>query len=254
MGTARGSTAKMASAFLNRMASVVTFGGPLAYVFATDVMFTVDAGEGAVMQNQFDVPGICARGIDPTPLGEGLRFKFPFIQKPHIFETRTALFELPASSNRTADQQLVSIKLRLLCRPQFEYLPEILVTYGEQNRCKEVALTGRQKQVLPSVVARYNAEDLIVRREEVSQAVSDELKRECEQHCHVVVEDVAIVDCQFSDEWQASVEAKVVAQQAAEREKFVVMQTERMRRLKVVYSSAQSEAGKIINDAMKANG
>ena len=44
------------------------------------------------------------------------------------------------------------------------------------------------------------------------------------------------------------------AQQAAEREKFVVMQTEQMRRLKVVYSSAQSEAGKIINDAMKANG
>jgi len=242
------------SAFLKRLGLAIGVGGPTVYGVVNNCFFTVDAGEAAVMQNEFDVPGLCTKGVEPEIYGPGLHVKLPYIQSPFVFETRTGIFEIAAAqSTRTSDQQQVNIKLRVLCRPEVEQLPFIFQTYGQQHVYKNVALPGRYRNVLPSVVARYTAEDLIVRREEVSLAVSAELKRECEQVCKIIVEDVAIVDCQFSREWQESVEAKQVAQQDAEREKFIVMQNEQKRRLQVVYSEAQSEAGQIINDAMKLN-
>merc|ERR1711871_840145 len=224
------------------------FGLAAAGFVFDNCVYSVDPGTAAVLKNEFSVPGICEKGVDTSPVQPGLHLKFPYIQQVNIFDLRTAPFELPESTSRTNDQQQVRIKLRLLSRPREEALPQIFSKYGGDNQYKTLVLTGVMKQVLPTVVARYNAEDLIVQRDRVSQEVRTHLTQRCLDF-GVELEDVAIVDCVFSREWQMS-----VAQQMAEREKFVVLASEQQRKIAEIKASADSASADLMASAFSKHG
>jgi len=57
----------------------------------------------------------------------------------------------------------------------------------------------------------------------------------------------------FSKEYTAAVEAKQVAQQEAERAKFVVEKAEQDRRSAVIRAQGEAEAAKMVSEAMKSN-
>jgi prohibitin 1 len=152
-----------------------------------------------------------------------------------------------------SDQQQVRIKLRLLSRPRESALPVIFAKYGGDHSYKQLALTGVMKQVLPTVVAHYNAEELITERDRVSQEVRTQLTQRCLEF-GIEVEDVAIVECVFSRDWQNSVEQKQVAQQMAEREKFVVLASEQQRKIAEIKAEADSISADLLAAAMAKNG
>lgn len=70
----------------------------------------------------------------------------------------------------------------------------------------------------------------------------------------VFFEQVAITHLSYGHEFSRAVEQKQVAQQEAERSKFVVMKAEQERRAAIIRAEGESESAKLISDATSAVG
>lgn len=86
----------------------------------------------------------------------------------------------------------------------------------------EKVLPSIGNEVLKQVVAQYTASQMITDREEVSQLIRTKLQARANDF-GLMLDDVSITHLQFAREYQASIEQKQVAQQEAERQKYVVL-------------------------------
>jgi prohibitin 1 len=115
--------------------------------------------------------------------------------------------------------QKVTLTLRVLYRPHIEKLPIIYSTLGTDYI--ERVLPSIGNEVLKAVVAQFDSNELITQRELVSQRIRDEMAKRSAYY-HINLEDVSITHLAFGKEFTVAVEQKQVAQQEAERAKYVV--------------------------------
>jgi prohibitin 1 len=207
-------------------------------------LYNVDGGERAVM---FDT---LRGGILPDVIGEGTHFVIPVIQRPVILDVRTKPREIPSVTG-TKDLQMVNIKLRVLWHPVEEELPRLYRELGTDFDDRVLPSIGNE--VLKSVVAQYNAEELLSKRAEVSDRIKSELLKRA-KHFHLTLDDVAITHLTFGREFMRAIEAKQVASQEAERQQWVVKKAEQERQAVVTRAEGESEAAQIITDAMEKTG
>jgi len=104
------------------------------------------------------------------------------------------------------------------------------------------------QEVLKSVVARYDAGELITQRVKVSKDVRESLTLRAKEF-FIELEDVAITDLSFGKEYSLAIEQKQVAQQEAERAKFVVSKAEQERLAAVIRAEGEAEAAGLITEA-----
>jgi prohibitin 1 len=207
-------------------------------------LYNVDGGERAVM---FDT---LRGGILEDVRGEGTHFLIPVIQRPIIMDVRTKPREIPSVTG-TKDLQMVNIKMRVLWRPIVEELPRLYRELGIDF--DERVLPSIGNEVLKSVVAQYNAEELLSKREEVSNRIKSEMTKRA-QNFHLTLEDVAITHLTFGREFMKAIEAKQVASQEAERQQWVVKRAEQERQAVVTRAEGEAEAAAIITQAMEKTG
>jgi len=189
-------------------------------------------------------------GVLPRAIGEGTHFRIPWVQTPNVMDIRTRPRSI-SSVTGTKDLQMVNITLRVLSKPDVETLPLIFKNLGTD--WDERVLPSIGNEIVKAVVAQYNAEQLLTQRDKVSRAVRDSLTQRASEF-NILVDDVAITHLSFGTEFTKAVESKQVAQQDAERARFVVMKADQERKAAVIRAEGESEAAKLISQATKEAG
>ncbi|VEU19826.1 DEKNAAC100643 [Brettanomyces naardenensis] len=212
-------------------------------VLAQSSLYDVKGGERAVIFDRF-------QGVKSKVVGEGLNFVIPWLQRPIIYDVRTR----PRTINTVTgskDLQTVSLTLRVLHRPDVQKLPVIYQNLGLDY--DERVLPSIGNEVLKTVVAQFDAADLITMRETVSKRIWKELERRAEEF-NIKLEDVSITHMSFGREFTKAVERKQIAQQDAERAKFLVDKAEQERKASVIRAEGEAEAAEHISKALAENG
>lgn len=101
--------------------------------------------------------------------------------------------------------------------------------------------------------AQFDAEALLAQREKVSRTIREALAERASEF-HMVLDDVSITHLTFSKEFTQAIEAKQVAQQDAERSKFIVAKAEQEKLAAIIRAEGESEAARLISEALKVAG
>ncbi|CAO2829817.1 unnamed protein product [Amaranthus hypochondriacus] len=233
---------QQAVSFLTNIAKAA-FGLGLGLTAVSSSLYTVDGGEKAVLFDRF-------RGVLDETVGEGTHFLVPWLQKPFIFDIRTRPHQFSSMSG-TKDLQMVNLTLRVLSRPDERRLPHIFQVLGLEYDDKVLPSIGNE--VLKAVVAQFNADQLLTERPRVSALVRDSLIKRAKDF-NIILEDVAITHLSYGAEFSRAVEQKQVAQQEAERSKYVVMKADQERLAAIIRAEGESESAKLISEATASAG
>ena len=105
----------------------------------------------------------------------------------------------------------------------------------------------------PATQAQFDAEQLITQREAVSGQISEALIKRAGEF-DIEIDDVAITQLTFAREFNQAVELKQVAQQEAERARFLVEQAEFEKTASIIRTEGDGEAAELVSEALEAHG
>ncbi|RDX56055.1 hypothetical protein OH76DRAFT_1452163 [Lentinus brumalis] len=220
---------------------------------ANRIIVPVAVAAAAVQASIYDVPGGYRAvmfdrfsGVKDQASPEGTHFLVPWLQKAILYDCRIKPRNISTTTG-SKDLQMVSITLRVLSRPDIEHLPKIYKTLGLDY--DERVLPSIGNEVLKAIVAQFDAAELITQREVVSSRIREDLLQRAGEF-NITLEDVSITHLTFGK----AVEAKQIAQQDAERAKFIVEKAEQERQAAVIRAEGEAEAATTISKALDRAG
>ncbi|MCI5946054.1 MAG: prohibitin family protein [Oscillospiraceae bacterium] len=149
--------------------------------------------------------------VSDSVLSEGLHFKIPFVQKIVLVDNRVLKAEADCSS-ASKDLQTVRSTIAVNYKVMNSYSASVYKNIGMDY--ESVIIIPAVQECVKAVTARFTAEELITNRQNVSDLMSEQLKDKIGSY-GIDVQIFNIISFEFTEEYNAAVEAKQTAQQNA---------------------------------------
>ncbi|RYG48595.1 prohibitin family protein [bacterium] len=185
-------------------------------------------------------------------LSEGIHSIVPGVNDVILMEVRTQKEESQATA-ASRDLQTVTTSLALNFRVDPAQVGELYKKVGDGYKAR--IIDPAVQESIKVVTAQYTAEELIKNRAQVKAKVEEEIKKRLAAY-NLLVEPsgLSITNFAFSEEFNRAIEAKQVAQQESEKQKYVLAQAELQRQTEVARAKGRSESAKLNAEALKVQG
>ncbi|MGF1678640.1 MAG: prohibitin family protein [Candidatus Methylacidiphilales bacterium] len=186
--------------------------------------------------------------VSPQFKSEGLHFKFPIIQKIESISIRqrTQKGRAPTFSK---DLQSVKVEFDALYRVPENKVVELFQGYS--GVIYDSLLEPRIQEQMKQVCAQYRAEDLVQNREKVKTEVIERMRKAIDGL--IILEDLTISNIELTNELQASIEQKQIAEQEAQKMVYVKQQAELQAEVRIIGAEAEAKAARVIGETLRQN-
>lgn len=183
-------------------------------------------------------------------MGEGVHWRTPIAQSVKEIDTRIQKEEVDASA-ASKDLQTVTAKLALNYHLDAGKVNLLWQSVG--NDYKVRIIDPAIQEAVKAATARYTAEELITKRPQVKEdakiALAERLAKE-----FIIVDELSIVDFNFSEQFNRSIESKVTAEQDALASKNKLEQVKFEAQQQIETAKAQAESIRIQAQAVTSQG
>ena len=204
--------------------------------------YTISAGERGVL--------LTFGKLDETAKGEGLHFKIPIVQSIIKMDIKTQKYEADLSA-ASRDLQTVSTKIAINYHLVPEMTTDIFQSIGINYA--EKVIYPLEQETNKAITSQFTAEQLITNREEVRQKMKDSLAEKLFPR-GIVVEEISIINFDFSPSFNQAIEAKVTAEQNALAAKNKLEQVKYEAEQRIAQATAEAEAIRIQAQAITSQG
>lgn len=198
----------------------------VAAVIALIIIFnsftTVEAGTVGVVYRFGAIKGYVT---------EGLHFLVPFVDSVRPMSIQKQKIEFEAASFTKSAQEIkliIAVNYRIL----EDKAPSIMGTIGDISQVENKVLGPKINDIVKSIVSQYPTDQIHLNREKIRLEATEKLNgdvrydkkmvdgKEVEFDTGIVVEDVSLVNIEFSKQYTDAIEAKQVAEQKVQESEF----------------------------------
>jgi regulator of protease activity HflC (stomatin/prohibitin superfamily) len=231
---------KMKEMRVKKIISQIIF-GIFALILILGAFGTVGAGERGVLL-QFGA-------VKDKVFDEGLYVKIPFIQRVVIVDVKIQKDEIPASAS-SKDLQIVTSRIALNYHLAPESVNKIWQEVGKNYNARIIA--PAIQEAVKAETAKFTAEELITKREIVKEQIKANLAERLLEN-FIIVDEFNIIDFDFSETFNAAIEAKVKAEQLKLKAEMDLKRIEVEAEQRVTEAQGKAKAIQIEAQALLAN-
>lgn len=214
----------------------------VALIVLLNSITIVDAGHTGVINT--------LGNVSENVLQEGIHLKIPFIQTIIKMDNRIVKLEVETEAF-SKDLQTVTTKLAINYRVSKDKSYAIYKNVGSDY--ETILVSPAVNEVLKAITAKYTAEESVANRSLISQGLIEELNAKLNKN-GIYVEDVNIINFDFSEAYIAAIEEKQVAEQRllkakTEKEEAIVKAEAEAETLRI-QSEAQAKANERLSKSL----
>jgi regulator of protease activity HflC (stomatin/prohibitin superfamily) len=197
---------------------------------------TVGPGERGVLMTF----GAVHKGV----LAPGLHMKLPFVQ---TVKRMNVQIQKSQTDETAASRDLQNVKTQVAVNWSIDPNDAewVYQNLGDESQLTSKVIAPVVSNAVKAVAARYNAEDLIEKRDRVAREVQDQIVTALTPY-KVQVQGVNITDFQFSPTYAEAIEEKQVAQQHALQATYDLQRVKIQAEQAIAKAQGQAEAQKLL--------
>ncbi len=213
----------------------------IAVIILLQSFVVVEPGQSGVI--------VTLGAVSDTVLAEGFHLKAPFAQSVVQINNRTQKVDVTGAA-ASKDLQTVTCEVAVNYRVLNASSASLYKNVG--NNYEAVIISPAIQESIKAVTAQFTAEQLITERQSVSEQVKAQLLNKINPY-GLTVEIFNIVNFNFSEEFNAAVEAKQTAEQQALKAEQDLNRIKIEAQQKVTQAQAEADSIKLIQDTLKTS-
>lgn len=205
--------------------------------------------------NPFTTVGTGERGVvayfgkvQDEVLDEGLHLTMPIRTSVKKISVRVQKSDLKTQAS-SKDLQLVTSEVAVNWHISPTGVNKVFQSIGNEEDIVDHILKPTVSEIFKAGSAKLTAEEIITRRNELTVEVKEALKIRLERYS-IVMDDLNLVDVQFSPDFAHAVEQKQVAEQAAKTAHYVAQKATQEALAAIEKAKGQAESQKLMKQTI----
>ena len=188
--------------------------------------------------------------VNPNPLTEGVHFVNPISSVKDV-DVRLQKDQLTGANASTKDLQVVHTDIVVQYRLNASKVPQIFKDFG--LNVDEKVLGPAINEAFKTVTAHYTSEELITKRQQVSEEIQTMLKAKVAPF-DIDVSGISLVNFGFSADYQKAIEQKVISVQQTAKAEQDLRRIEVEAKSRIAQAEGEAKAISIQAQAIQSNG
>ncbi len=203
--------------------------------------YTVDQSERAVLTTN---------GAYSATAAPGLHFKAPFFQSvTHIsVQQRTTRWDCDHQGSAcmqaySRDQQPADLRVSVIWHALPDRMEQLYSQYGgDLDAVMNRLISPRASQAVKTVFGQYTAVSAVQNRAQFNAAVNDAVQHDIDTNAPIVVDSVQVENIDYSDAYEQSVEARMLAEVEVQKRTQELEQQKIAAQITVTQAQAQADS------------